>query len=146
MNTGTTTSPNPSVVLPLQPESRAPVGIDLSASDRSTLRRAIGVLKAARADAKSTDTRVAREASQRLANILCYIAGFLDGKAVGTAGLNSGFQSILQSSLVVVTDPEAQLDELIKNLEAALEPGATRFWNIVAGLGLIALGIALKQL
>lgn len=76
--------------------------------------------------------------------MLSYVAGFLDGKALGGPVLNSGFQGIVQSSLIK-SDPEAHLDEFQKNLEAALATEETRFWHIVGGIALIGIGIYLKS-
>jgi hypothetical protein len=143
MSTDTTlTSPTPTIVLPIQPIN--PGSSDMSESDRRTLRRALGVIKAARADAKSKDPKVAGPAARRLVNVLCYVAGFLDGKGQGTA-LYSGFLSIYQLYPVVGTDLEAQLDEFQKSLEEVLQPGSTRSTKLTGAL-LIALGILLKQL
>jgi hypothetical protein len=116
----------------------------LTESDVRTLRRALNGIKAARRAAKGDDRGQAAKASALLADLLCYVAGYLDARSAGIS-LNAGFQSVFQSSLVTMADPEAQLDEFEKSLEAALQPGGTRYWNIVAGAALIAIGIALKQ-
>jgi hypothetical protein len=142
--TVTTTMPAPPVPTTTTAQSSGEFDYSLSEGDVRTLRRALAVLKAARAEAKSQDGQVAADASRRVAHVLCYIAGYLDGKSAVT-GLNPGFQSIFQSSLVAVTDPESLLDEFEKSLEDALEPGATRILNIIIGGGLILIGIALKQ-
>jgi hypothetical protein len=117
----------------------------MTESDAQTLRRALNVIRTARSEAKSSDSQVARKATNRLGDVLCYVAGFLDAKGVG-AGLNPGFQGVFQSSLVAVADPEQQLDELERSLAAALQPSETRFLNILIGGALILIGIGLKQL
>ncbi len=70
MNTGTTLKfPNPPNLLPFVSSepviTRAPASAALSGSDRRMLRRALGKIKAVRADAKSLDAKVAGQAKQR---------------------------------------------------------------------------------
>ncbi len=137
-------SPNTPTTSPIQPPSAA--NVTLSESDVSTLRRVLRVIKVARAEAKSQDQQVAREASLRLAQVLFYLAGFLDAKHVIT-GLDPGFQSVFQSSLEATIDPEKQLDNLQKSLADALEAGSTRLIPLIIigiGLALTVAGVYLK--
>jgi len=125
-------------------DARAPTGSNLSSSDQATLRRALGILKASRADAKSTDRNVSALATPRMISVLSYLLGFLDGKHLAGPGLNAGFQSVAPS-LIGDNDLDAQLDQLEQNLEGLLAPG-TRFWNLLIGGGMVAAGIALRVL
>lgn len=119
-----------------QPDTRG-IGTDLTESDRRTLRGALGLLKTARVDAKSADLKVALPAKRRLASLVCYLAGFFDGKRI--VGVNPGFIQLAQSQLAPV-DLDSQLDGLQKILE---ETSAATRTGFLAPLGAIYVGLGI---
>lgn len=128
------TTPGPSI----------PTHLDLTEGDARTLRAGLAVFKASREKARSKDPVVAEEGAQKLLNIVCYLAGYLDAKSSG-GGLNPGFQGIFQSSVIKYGgDSEAGLDEFQKSLDEALDAGTTR--GLLLAGGLLLIGITLKAI
>jgi hypothetical protein len=123
-------------------ETRGIGGGSFTESDRRTLKRALGVLKAARVDANSKDPKVAKAATRRLMLLLCYVAGFFDGKKV--TGINPGLASVAGSQMFG-SDFDAQLDALQKQLE---DMSVVTRTGLLApyGAALMAIGIGMRML
>ena len=134
----------PAVVLPTLGAGGA--SLTLSAREARALRRVLRPIKAARADSKSKDSDVARQALERQVILGAYVAGFFDGKGLNTVSLNPGFNSIYQSQVFAMVDPDAQLDEAIKNLEQLVSFAPTRIVPALIrwGIALIVVGVAAK--
>jgi hypothetical protein len=113
----------------------------LSEQDRRTLKHALGLLKAARADLKSKEATAAEKARQQLILVVTYLSGFFDGKHI--PAFNPGFASVAEP-LAGDTDFDSQMAELEKSLEEVLV--STRFAGmIVVGGLLIGGGILIKS-
>jgi hypothetical protein len=113
----------------------------LSDLDLRTLRRVLTMIRAARADARSTDKAVATAGERRLWLVLHYAIGFLDGKGLSGGGPSPGFANLFQAELGS-QDPQAALDDVEKALDSVL--GDTRLTVKQVGLLLIGAGVALK--
>jgi hypothetical protein len=123
-------------------QTRGISGGGFTESDRRTLKRTLELLKAARADVSSKDPKVAKAANRRLMIVLCYVAGFFDGKNV--VGINPGLASVAGAQLFG-SDINAQLDHLQKQLEDMSV--ATRTGLLAPyGAALMAIGIGMRML
>ena len=129
----------------------------LTPSNVETLRGALTILKAARADAGSGDPKVAAAAKTRLAGLVAYLTGFADSRGwLVVEPVSSGLESLfgayaapsldetlddLQSSLesmLAGIDSRSLLKKVLGTLISALGDVA-----IAVGGGLIATGIAI---
>lgn len=115
----------------------------LSDIDRRTLRKALAVVKAMRAEAAGPDQARAAWAKDRLTELLCYLSGYLDATYSAVAP-NPGFQSIVQSSPVPAGATDDALDDLEKSIQAAVHADETR-GPILGGI-ILGIGVALKAL
>lgn len=142
---------------PGQPPVTLPqIDTTLTPSNVETLRGALQVLKAARADAGSTDPKVAAAAKRRLASLVSYLAGFADSRGWLMAGpVSPGLESIFGAYARPTVDDA--LDELQSSLESTLAGIDTRSpltkaigstlsalgdVAIAVGAGLIVAGVA----
>jgi hypothetical protein len=115
----------------------------LTGDDLITLRRAVDVVKAARADTHSFDAKVADAAKVRLGIALCYVVGFLDGAGAFTP-VNPGFENVFLSKLPA-GDPDAELDDFLKQLDSMIsQSDDTRIAPLAILGGILAIGALCK--
>lgn len=91
----------------------------LTDKELRTLKRALALFKASRADAKSKDPKIAAAAGHNMLSAFGYIVGFADGKRLFPA-VNPGFGGVFQAA--APGDPDAILDAFQKNVEDLLSP------------------------
>lgn len=144
MPTATAAStPAPAGVAPVSPPTPAPSptvapsGGALDDLDRRTLKRALGLIRSARAGARSHDSRTSKAAYRRLVVAYGYLVGYLDGKGMLSTTL-PGYASVFQTSKTM--DLTDALDDLERQIEAALDPTRVIWAVLLAGAAIYAVG------
>lgn len=132
---------NPALSSGGQPAA-APEEVDFNDADRATLQAALEALKAARANGKSSDPKVADPANQQVVALVGYLVGFFDSRGlISDTALEPGFQRLFGAN--AQPDRETALSELEAALEAAASAVETRGVRQVIGSALQAVGAVL---
>jgi hypothetical protein len=129
----------------MEPIATTPTEAAFTESDRVTLRYVLNILKAARADVKSPDAKVAASGKRQVEAMASYLVGFCDGRGLTEeVRVKPGFQTVFGAD--AQPDLDTALNELETTLETALATVDTRGWRSWAhaiGDACIAVGAAM---